>query len=138
MFKIIYENPLFKCEIDEESKILMSTAFKNTRDEPSTNEEVEDYITKLCNLILENKPESYIANGKDRSFIFSVEMQESISRAIAGACARVGLKKFAIILPEELIAALSTEQAVDEAGKTPFKISYFETFEKALVWVKSE
>jgi len=46
----------------------------------------------------------------------------------------VGVEKFAILMPDDMLIELSTEQAAEE-NKLPIKINYFKNENDALKWL---
>lgn len=133
--KTVFENNYLRIQFDKEEKLLISASSQLTA--KINNEEIRKIIEIICHQMLQLKPENLILNGKDRGFIINIEIQEWVSETLLKTCIEIGLKKLAIIKPEEPISSLATEQTLDEVGFAPFEISVFESLEKAEKWIKS-
>ena len=118
--------------IDEEKKVFMSIWRNNTTN--ITEQEIKEAVNASAVEIEHWKPLYFIADETDRDFPFSVELQKWIAYTIATACIKAGIKKMALIMPENLIVEMSTEQTVDEAGKLPFELKSFYNLVDAEKW----
>lgn len=101
----------------------------------ATEDDIREIINTTANFIRERKPAYFLADDSNRQFVYDIEIQAWVAQTLAMACAEVGLKKFAIIVPKDFIAELSTEQTVDEAGTLPFQLQYFVSEAEALQWL---
>lgn len=66
--------------------------------------------------------------------LYTVDIQNWLATTLLKAGLADGLKKFSIIMPKDLLAELSTEQAVGEAEKIPVEINYFQNEIAAMNW----
>ncbi len=132
--KLIKQIQFMSVFFDEQKRLLIHQ-WKDGNDDLDENE-LKEIISQATVIIKEYAPMYYIADDSNRKRIFSVEIQSWIASVVAEACITVGLKCLAIIVPEELISHLSTEQTVDEAGQLPFEINYFADKNEALTWIK--
>lgn len=133
--KLVKQTQFVKIFFDEQSKI-MESSWNEGNGEMNKND-FEQTITEVANSIKTYSPVYYLPDDSNRLFVYEIEMQNWVAQILAEACIIVGVKKFAIVQPRELIAQLSTEQTVDEAGEIPFDIRYFNDRETALDWLKN-
>lgn len=97
-------------------------------------DQVKAEILQSAKEILEYKPMFFMADETERRFPFDVDIQQWVAQTIAMACIQAGVKKMALIMPNDILVEMSTEQTVDEAGKLPFELQYFYDHSKALQW----
>lgn len=128
----IVDFPTFKINFDEASRTLIVI---DTTSAEVQEDDIRNMISMIEKIILEHKPVNYLTDNKLRKYVFSVEMQEWVANTLLQACLAVGLKKFAVVQPEELVASLSNEQVADEAGDNPIQVGFFRTMEEAQRWL---
>jgi hypothetical protein len=105
--------------------------------EAISEKELKNTITEELDLLKIYSPTFFVSDDSNRKCVFTIDIQNWIASVGNEACISIGLKAFAVILPSELIALLSTEQAIDEAGKTPYELKIFDDKKKALEWIRA-
>lgn len=100
-----------------------------------TEKEIKEVINIEADLIAKYRPSYYIADDSKRQFIYTVDIQNWVATTLAKVCIDVGVQKFAILMPKDLIAELSTEQTAEETGKIPVEIEYFNDEVSATKWL---
>ncbi|WP_250632689.1 SpoIIAA family protein [Rhodoflexus caldus] len=131
----IEELSFIKMYFDEADKIMIS-CWKEGNGE-ITEADLRHNIAQVADLIQTHRPKYFLADDSNRQFIYEVHMQDWVAQTLATACISVGLKKYALIFPQGLIAQLSTELTVDAAGVIPsVGIRYFDSRQAALCWFK--
>lgn len=133
--KLLKQIQFMSVFFDEQKRLLLHQ-WKDGNDNLDENE-LKEIISQVTVIIKEYAPIYFIADDSNRKCIFTVKIQNWIASVIAEACITIGLKSLAIIVPKELIAYLSTEQTVEEAGQLPFEIKYFADKNEALTWIKN-
>jgi len=100
---------------------------------------VMEEIEALASLVRKYKPKLMISDERHRHFVYNIDMQAKVSMTVGIAMAEVQATKTAIILPDDFIANLSTEQTVEEFDKNinPIAVAYFSNREDALQWILS-
>jgi len=129
--KKIYENQFAQIFFDDIRKIMKTQWLENS--ENITEDELKTSITKAGELVEQFKPYFQLADNTNQKFTFNVDIQEWVAHHVAAPCIKVGVKKIAILMPSDLLAELSTEQAAEE-NKLPIEISYFKAEQEALKW----
>jgi len=129
--KKIYENQFAQIFFDDLRKIMKTQWLENSVN--ITEVELKTSITKAGELVEQFKPNFQLADNINQKFAFNVEIQEWVAHHVAVPCVKVGVKKIAVLMPTDLLAELSTEQAAEE-NKLPIEISYFKAEQEALKW----
>lgn len=132
----IAELPFAKIFFDESTKIMQS-AWKE-QNEDMTSQEIKQLISEVAEIMKTYSLIGYVADDSNRLCVYDIPIQSWIASTLAEAAIVAGVKKYAVIPPQELIAQLSTEQTSDEVGEIPFEIKYFKDTESALKWVNSK
>jgi hypothetical protein len=97
----------------------------------------QDDIMVLCRLIQEHKVLYLLDDSRKVNYPIGPEIQEWIAETINPALAEAGVKKYALVIPEDMIAELSNEQIFDEmqGQGVSTKIGNFSSPEEALRWL---
>lgn len=106
----------------------------NKESEHLKDKEIVDIISIVTDFVVKLKPRFFLADDIERLSIYTFELQEKIAKIISNGLAEADTRKFAILIPKDLIAELSTDQAVDEFQSPPFETQFFSTQEEALKW----
>lgn len=134
--KTIYEDQFFIVHYDHQ-KQLFKTVWTPASAE-MTMDMVREAVSRVAKLTLENKPLFYLANDLKREFYYDFDMQKWVADTLGEACIKAGVKKFAVIMPQELIALLSTEQTIEEVGDINILIENFTNEAEAMAWFELE
>lgn len=131
--EVLHESKFYKIEFDHQRELFRTTWTAETADMGSATMRKE--ITKCSELISVHKPKFFLGQDKKRMNSYVVEEQKWVATTFATASISVGLKKFAIVNPEELVVEMSTEQTVDEVSDLPFEVDFFDSEEEAMNWL---
>lgn len=132
--KTVYQSDFFLIEFDEEKKIIKSL-WKEKKSE-ITEEQIKTEIEKAASIITEYKPSFIITDDRSRTFIYTVEIQQWVGLTLYKACVEAGIKKFAVLLPKDIVAQMSTEQVAEEKrGIRKYELNMFSDEDKALEWL---
>lgn len=99
-----------------------------------TEEELKSETLTATDLVEKYKPKFVLADDRNRQSIYDIDLQNWIAQTWASACVKSGVIKFALLLPTDIIAELSTSQTVEEVGAIPVEIKYFDELEQATEW----
>ncbi len=100
-----------------------------------TEEQVKQEIMANANSVVENGAKVLLSDTRNFVFTISPELQEWIVANFFSKIIAAGLKKYAIILSEDLFSYVSIEQAVDENKDASVATCYFDTIAKAKEWL---
>ncbi len=127
------KNKYFELKYDEEKELFFSI-WKGKGDSIS-DEEIKTEIGAAAEFIKQYKPNFIISDDSERKFLYNVNIQNWVAKTLVEANIVAGLKKFAIILPIEMIAAISTEQTAEEVLQIPYELKLFTKLEDAQKWI---
>ena len=132
-----FENKYITASVDKSKKMLSLTWQPET--ENMSNEEFKEILLKLVDMVLQNDVEFWLGDTKLFNFIIEPEVQEWIlpnynEKLIAG-----GMKRMALIIPEQLFSEVSvtqtTEEMLEAAQNEMFQIKYFDSVKNAQEWL---
>lgn len=121
---------------DAKTKIYHARYLSATID--MTNEEWREQMMELKEIIEKYRPEYIIDDNRERLYGYSPEMQEWTLNLFTELWNRIGLKKYAQIIPKEIIGKLTSMQ-IEELAVNDFEMQYqykmVEDYESALSWI---
>lgn len=132
--KIVYQSKFLTIKFDEDKKIIKS--FWSGKNSDVTDKQIKKEIENAAQIIKEYKPSFIISDDRSRVFVYSVGIQQWVNITLHKASTEAGVKKFVVLLPEELVAQLSTQQVVEEhVGSRGYELQMFFDEDKALKWL---
>ncbi|AFM05259.1 hypothetical protein Fleli_2909 [Bernardetia litoralis DSM 6794] len=129
----LYSDSFFVVEFDEQTKLMRTFWSEDTAD--IEHENTKELINKFVELLDEYAPNFIISDDSQRKSVYSVDEQEWIANTIAAGVVHAKASKYAIVLPQDFISSISTEQTIDEVIDAPFELSYFEDEKSAKKWL---
>lgn len=99
-----------------------------------TEEEIRAQILLAAEHVKQSAPIFYLGDDSNRHFVYSVDIQKWVAETLAMACIQAGVKKFAILMPDDFLAEISTEQTAEEAKNLPIEVKYFKNENDAIEW----
>lgn len=100
-----------------------------------SEEDIKKHILEYAHFLKELKIKKYLGDERQRNFNYDIDLQKWVSMQAVEACSESGMQKYALVISTDIINQLSTEQTVEEGGKLPFELKYFDTEEEALKWL---
>lgn len=134
--KQIYDSRFQTIFFDEEASLFEFSWTDNSAD--MTSDEYQQAMLAYANQVERFKPLKVLVDTRNQQYIISTEMQEWTNQTILTRVLAAGLKRVAIVVPEDLIAHLSIEQAMTEEVGLQFETQYFDNDQKAREWLLSE
>jgi len=136
MKEVIHKTKFVQVSFDAETKIYESEFLAETID--MTDQEWREQMLELKSLIETYKPAYIIDDNRNRLYSYSPDMQLWTLKQFVDSWNKIGLKKYAQIMPKEIIGKLTSEQ-IQEFAIQNFKMHYqhkfFENCESAYDWV---
>jgi len=133
-----FKNNYYVLEVNIANSMLVYTSFPES--ENMEEEDLKDGFLKTTEMIEKYKPQFFLSDSRQQNSAISPEIQVWIAQNIYPRWYKAGLKKLAIVIPQELIANLSIEQVVDEIEivkeANAYEIRYFESDTTAKEWLK--
>ena len=119
---------------------LLSIDYQLTTEE-ITEQEWKELMHSILRNIGKYDPYFLISDNRDMKFVISLDLQVWFAKEIYEFIQKqpIRLEKFALILPQDLIAELSVQQTVDESKamqlKSPYKQKIFTEVIEAEKWI---
>jgi hypothetical protein len=101
-----------------------------------TDEEIKEITQYIAEQIRFYRPTYYLADNRLRTYAYLPHMQKWVAETLGSACIAAGVKKFAVVQPQDLIVQLYNEQTAEELPNIPFKYRFFEDLESAKRWLQ--
>ncbi len=131
--EILYQSTYFLISFDAQNHFLHYIFNENTSQ--MTNEEYIKELKIFISLVQQYQPQKNLGNMLSFFFIIIPEIQEWINENLFPLYQTVGLKKLAILLSKEFIAALSIEQTMHDNDIKTFKTLFFDNEREAKIWL---
>lgn len=123
--EIILKTKYVEISFDRETKVYVSKFLPETRD--MTDKEWQEQMLDLKILIEKYKPAYIIDDNRNRLYSYSPDMQEWTLNLFVESWNKIGVKKYAQIIPVEIVGKLASDQIKDFAVKD-FKMQYKHKF----------
>jgi len=133
----IFKNRFFELKLHDDLGILEYKALPETIN--MIEADIKEAFETISSAIEQYSPKYYLANQKDQNIAFTPDLQGWVVENVYSRWSTAGIKKVALEVPIEFIAALSLEQTVDEVKeqieKLTFEIQYFDNVLAAKYWL---
>jgi hypothetical protein len=130
--KTLYDSEFITIKFDSNKQLLMD--IWKPECEKMTSDQMRTEIEKITELIKEYSPKYILADNKKRHYLYKVEEQKWVAKTLVDAGTQVGVLKYALIIPEDFIAEISTNQIADEVVEITTEVKFFKTEEEAMDW----
>lgn len=131
----VYKSAYWAIFYDEEWKLL--TPVWNNNSENLTEDEYKAEMENYVELVEKHGPKQLLIDCREFYFPIAPTVQEWIDKTIFPRVLAVGVRHVAIVIPSELIANLSVQQAMEESEGAKFTTRYFDNSEDAKQWLLS-
>ncbi len=138
MSKEIYKTKYLICNLSDDKEVLTNVFQPET--EYMTEKEHTKFIYELIELSLKYKPKYFLDDSRKMKYLYPPKRQEWIISVLIPIWIEIGLKKYAQIYSEEIVAQLAGEQIIDEAKESIsnlFEIKIFDNVQDAEIWFKN-
>jgi len=133
----IYQSNFAKHEYESKTKTVFSDWFKETAN--MTADEFRSEMQEWLNVFRKCKPSYLYDKCVDFSYPISLDEQIWMAHLLNAEWIKLGLKKYAHMVPSELISEISVEQLFDEFFQMKLDNQYpivnFSDKDKALKWL---
>lgn len=106
---------------------------------PSTfymsEEQYKQILEKYVELARKHNSERLLADNVGMKFVIVPEMQTWSDELISSVAIELGIKRIAIIQPQDFFALFSVELAIEEMVDNPFQVHFFDDQEVAIRWL---
>jgi hypothetical protein len=139
MEKVILKTKYIKALFDDETKIYTSIYLHETQN--MTDKEWQDQMFELKTLIETYKPNFIIDDNTERMYGYSPEMQVWTLHLFVDSWNKIGLKKYAQVIPREIVGKLTSSQ-IEEFAVSDFNMQFhhrfFDDCMSAINWIKEK
>jgi hypothetical protein len=134
--QIIHQSPYFIVSYHEAQGIFESS-WQNSQELTSTIFKKEMLV--YVELVKKYKPTQYLVDDHDNKFVISIELQDWVNEYIFPHTMHEAVKKFALVVPQEIFAQISLEQTIETGEENIKKIptQYFSNREAAMQWLNA-
>lgn len=131
----VYRSEYWSISHEPEAELLIPIWNDNSKrlTEDLYKTEMENYVE----LVEKYQPKQLLIDCREFYFPIVPTVQEWIDKTIFPRVLAVGVMYVAIVIPSELIANLSVQQAMEESEGTKFITRYFDKSEDAKQWLIS-
>ncbi len=105
--------------------------------EDVSEEEYKDEMMQYIKSIETYTPDAVLIDATKANYAINPDLQIWINKNIIARAMKAGLKKTAIVLPDDLITRLGVEQTFDEDKNPVIKRQYFGNVKEAKEWLLS-
>ncbi len=137
MEDLIFSSPYIKAYFNQEKKIYTSEYLPET--ENMTDKQWKVLMKDLANTIEKYNPYYIIDDNRERRYAYSPDMQAWTLSLFTASWNKIGLKKYAQIIPKEIIGKLTTQQIEEQANKEfdmHYEVKIVNDYESALYWIE--
>lgn len=130
--KTVYQSNYLTMQYDAQKSLLITVWLSES--EKLDDELIKKEIENTSNITEKYSPRFKIADDRRRNFMYSIEIQKWVADKLKTAYDNAGVEKFAILLPEDLVNQISTEQTIAEANAIKDRVQQFTSVEDAMEW----
>jgi hypothetical protein len=128
-----YISTFQQIQVDESQKLLRKHWFKESAN--MSEEDFRSEVEVIAQIAEQYRIEKFHDDTTNFGFVILPRLQEWVNEKIFPRFVQSGLRKYAIIISEEMIAQLSIEQTMEEDNADSFQVKYFNNSEKAVNWL---
>lgn len=130
--KTLYDSQFISIVFDSDKQLLIDTWKPEC--EMMKSDQMRKEIEIVVEMIKKYTPKYMLADNKKRYYLYKVEEQKWVAKMLVEASSKVSVLKYALIIPEDFVAEISTSQIADEVGEICTEIKFFKTKEEAIEW----
>lgn len=132
----VYKSKFIIAKYDDVKKLIILKYMLETAN--MSNNEWDSWMRDLITLTDKYKPQYILSDNRQRRYAYSPEIQKNIAKDIAKHWIEIGLKKYAQVMPTDLLGSMSTYQLSDLINNQfPNMIENvcFDDYYDALKWI---
>jgi hypothetical protein len=136
----IYTSDFHTLSLPEGSLIARMAVHPAT--ERLTREDFKQDLLAMCQAMEGHTMEGILGDNRQQRFTIDLETQQWLGRVIYGKFIALGIRKMAMLMPQEFMAQLSVEQTFDEIrgqnGELLMQLALFDDEAEAQAWLVSK
>lgn len=99
-------------------------------------EQIQVEMFRYAEVVLKHKPKSILIDERKMFYPWAIENQTWVTENITPKTMEVQIKRIAVVMSEDIIVQLSTDQLFEEINPRGTSIKYFDNYDEAEVWVQ--
>ncbi len=100
-----------------------------------SNDDYKTEVSANADNVLTNNAKFLLSDTNNFNYTISPELQEWSTENFFARIVAAGIRKYAILLPQEVFAEISIQQTVEENTSNTIQVQYFENGELARKWL---
>jgi cytosine/adenosine deaminase-related metal-dependent hydrolase len=100
-----------------------------------TSEQYKAIIEKYIELARQHGTEKLLADNVGMRFVIFPEVQAWSDQVISGVATELGIRKIALIQPQDFFAMVGVEDTFDQMTEMPYQLAFFASEELAREWL---
>ncbi len=126
----IYKSDYKTTHYNESTKVMI-----NRWTEAEMNSTIfQQEILAWVELVEKYHPKGMVANTKKFTYLITVDQQDWTNNVVFPRLIAAGMRRFAIIVNEDIMTQLALEQTMEEVAPDTFQSKFFDDEEKAIQW----
>jgi len=131
----IYKSEFWTISFDNETKIICPTWYPESVS--LTDVLYREEMLNYTDIVEQYKPQKALIDNTLFGFPITPELQEWTNNELFPRILAVGVKRVALIMPQELLTQFGLEQVMEEAHGLEFETRYFSDLENGKEWLIS-
>jgi hypothetical protein len=113
---------------------LLHVTWKETASDMPENE-FKDHLLRFVELLRATEAKKFLVDASAGHFIMLPHVQEWHDRIIVPQYKAMGIRRIAFVYPDDIVQAISLDQAFDEKQAQQLLTRFFSSMDKAQAWV---
>ncbi len=130
----LYETEFITISFEEKKSVITFSWTPATGSERFFDDEFTRELRAECENVEKTQAKFIIIDAREFMYPISPEIQTWIENEVYPLWASAGTKKIAVLLPKDLVAQLSVEQAIEENKEEAMISAFFDDTEPAYRW----
>ena len=130
---VLYTSKFCSIESDASTSVIRQNWFAETTNMTDAEFKIEQL--KLADLIRIHKPKSIHTDALTFGYVIAPDIQEWNAKEVLGPFVSLGGKKVGMLIPPDIFAQVSIQQAMDEVNA--YETRYFENEKELISWLKN-
>jgi hypothetical protein len=131
----LYETEFINISFEEKKSVIKFTWTPETGSERFFDAEFTRELRAECECVEKVKARFILIDAREFMYPISPDVQSWIENEVYPRWAKAGAKKIAVLLPKDLIAQISVEQAIEENKEEAMTSAFFGEPEAGYAWL---
>jgi cytosine/adenosine deaminase-related metal-dependent hydrolase len=132
----IYSDDFIVMNVEPDQKIFHFAWQPGTAN--MTSVEYKATINRYIDLARQHGTEKLLADNTGMRFVIFPDVQAWSDEVISAVATELGIRKIALIQPEDFFAMTAVEDTFDQMSSMPYQVSFFASEELAREWLAAD